>query len=561
MGFLAGVATVLSPCILPILPIMLSGAVGGRSRPYGILVGFVFSFALFTVFATWLVKSIGLDINLLRYISAAVLALLGITLLLPELQNKINSLIKLPQVSSQSKKGFIGGLLIGATLGLVWAPCAGPILAAVITLAATAKASWDSFLVVLSYAFGTGIIMLIIILASRQLIEKIKGIYQHLDKIHRVFGVLIMLAALGIATGYDRKIQTYIVEATPAGWTSFLQSFEGNNKVLEAIDKLTSRDTTMGLNIKEKTLAPELTDITAWLNSEELQLADLRGKVVLLDFWTYACINCIRTLPHLKEWHEKYKDDGLVIIGVHSPEFAFEKDLNNVKQAVSEYGLEYPVALDNDFATWQAYNNRYWPAKYFIDRDGYLRNYHFGEGGYEESEQIIQELLAETGIKPSEEITKIEDGSFDPRQSPETYLGYWRLDNFKNERDIVKDQAHNYQLAADLNSNEWTIGGNWQMEYQTLKSVDDSVKLKLKFRARNVFLVMGSNQKAKVVVSLDGRELKENERGGDVAPDSTLEVSEYRLYRLVEVDDFVEDGVLEFTFPAGVELYAFTFGS
>ncbi len=561
MGFLAGVATVLSPCILPILPIMLSGAVGGRSRPYGILIGFVFSFALFTVFATFIVQSLGVDINLLRYIAAGVLALLDVMLLFPALQSKINSMIKIPQLSSEKRQGFMGGLATGATLGLVWAPCAGPILAAVITLAATAQAGWGSFLIILSYALGTGIIMLIIILASREVLEKVKVIYKHLDKIHRVFGILVIIAALGIATGYDRKVQAYIIEATPEGWTSFLQSFEENEAVLEALDNLENKDTSMDFNIKEKNLAPDIRDIEAWINSEPLSLEDLRGKVVLVDFWTYSCINCIRTLPYIESWHEKYKDDGLVIIGVHAPEFAFEKDLGNVQKAVKEYGLQYPIALDNNFSTWKAYNNRYWPAKYFIDRDGYLRHYHFGEGEYKESEELIRQLLAEEGQLPQDELSVEDNTSFDPRQTPETYLGYWRLANFKNQNELVRDEGNSYQLVDNLKKDDWTIGGDWRMEYQNLDSTSDNARLKLKFSAKNVFLVMGSQDTREVKVMLNGQELGASDRGSDVNDSNIVQVKEHRLYKLIESDQFIEDGILELIFPDGVELYAFTFGS
>lgn len=561
MGFLAGVATVLSPCILPILPIMLSGAVGGQSRPYGILVGFVFSFALFTVFATFIVQSLGVDINLLRYIAAGILALLGLMLLFPGLQNKINSMIKMPQLSSERKQGFGGGLATGATLGLIWAPCAGPILAAVITLAATAQAGLGSFLIVLSYALGTGIVMLIIILASRELLEKVKVIYKHLDKIHRAFGILVIIAALGIATGYDRKVQSYIIEATPEGWTSFLQSFEENDVVLEALDSLENKESSMDFNIKEKNLAPDLRDIEAWINSEPLSLEDLKGKVVLVDFWTYSCINCIRTLPYIEAWHEKYKDDGLVIIGVHAPEFAFEKDLGNVQKAVKEYGLEYPIALDNNFSTWKAYNNRYWPAKYFIDRDGYLRHYHFGEGEYQESEEIIRQLLAEEGQVPHDDLVAEDKVSFDPRQTPETYLGYWRLANFKNQNELSRDESTNYQLSDSLKTDDWTIGGNWNMEYQNLNSTANDARLRLKFSAKNVFLVMGAQESKGVKVLLNGQEVGSSDKGSDVDSSGIAQVKEHRLYKLIESDNFIEDGILELVFPEGVELYAFTFGS
>jgi len=470
-------------------------------------------------------------------------------------------MIKIPQLSSEKRQGFMGGLATGATLGLVWAPCAGPILAAVITLAATAQAGWGSFLIILSYALGTGIIMLIIILASREVLEKVKVIYKHLDKIHRVFGILVIIAALGIATGYDRKVQAYIIEATPEGWTSFLQSFEENEAVLEALDNLENKDTSMDFNIKEKNLAPDIRDIEAWINSEPLSLEDLRGKVVLVDFWTYSCINCIRTLPYIESWHEKYKDDGLVIIGVHAPEFAFEKDLGNVQKAVKEYGLQYPIALDNNFSTWKAYNNRYWPAKYFIDRDGYLRHYHFGEGEYKESEELIRQLLAEEGQLPQDELSVEDNTSFDPRQTPETYLGYWRLANFKNQNELVRDEGNSYQLVDNLKKDDWTIGGDWRMEYQNLDSTSDNARLKLKFSAKNVFLVMGSQDTREVKVMLNGQELGASDRGSDVNDSNIVKVKEHRLYKLIESDQFIEDGILELIFPDGVELYAFTFGS
>jgi cytochrome c biogenesis protein CcdA/thiol-disulfide isomerase/thioredoxin len=548
MAFLSGVATVLSPCILPILPIMLSGAVGGKRKPYGIIVGFVLSFAIFTVFATALVQSLGIDLDVLRYVAAVILALLGLTLLFPQIQEKINVLVKTPRLQAGQREGFRGGLATGATLGLVWAPCAGPILAAVITLAATAQAGIGSFMVVLSYALGTGVVMLLIILGSRRILEKVKKLYTHLETIHKVFGILVIIAALGIATGYDRKVQIYIIDVTPASWTTFLQSFEQGTVVDSAIESL-DKDT-KGLNINGGQ-APELIGVASWINSDGESIVDLKGKVVLIDFWTYSCINCIRTLPHLKDWHEKYSDDGLVIIGVHSPEFAFEKKFSNVEKAVEDFGLEYPIALDNDFSTWRAYNNKFWPAKYFIDREGNIQHTQFGEGNYKNSEEMIRQLLAEGGDMPEEELSQPGPAPYSIGQSPETYLGYWRLAKFENLPELSQNSSYNYQLAGSLSNNEWTIGGHWRMEEKRLISEKDGSRLKMKFSGKNVFLVMGSPTSKQVEVLIDGQ----------TAALSPITVDEFKLYDVIKDNSFIKGGILELVVPEGVELYAFTFGS
>lgn len=556
--------TVLSPCILPILPIILSGAVGGRARPYGITVGFTFSFALFTVFATLLVQSFNIDLDILRYIAAGILALMGLFLLFPKLQLKLNSLFRVPTMQNQNKHGFWGGVAIGSTLGLVWAPCAGPILAAVITLAATSQAGLGAFLIAFSYAFGTGLVMLIIILASRQLLERIKKLYAYLETIHKAFGVIVIIAALGIASGYDRKIQSYIVDKLPDGWVSFMQSFESNQNVLQELDRLQNTSTDMpkvNLNVDKPVSAPELVGIAGWINTDPIKIADFRGKVVLVDFWTYSCINCIRTLPYLKAWDEKYRDDGLVIIGVHAPEFAFERDYDNVVKAAKDFELEYPIALDNDFATWQAYSNRYWPAKYFIDKEGKIRHYHFGEGDYEKSEMVIQALLAETGVTVNESLTREADSATSFFQTPETYLGYRRQENFVNVGELVQDQPVIYQIADKISSDHWSIGGSWQMGEQILKATGADSILRFRFNAKEVYLVMGSDQPQTVDVYLDGQPIGDDQAGQDVVASKVPTVSDYRLYRLVKSEKNIKSGLLELRVPEGVELNAFTFGS
>ncbi len=566
-GFLAGLATVLSPCILPILPIILSGAVGERRRPYGIISGFVLSFAAFTIFAAAIVQSLGIDLDSLRLVAAIILALLGLVLIFPKLQYWLNSLFKIKTKSDSSSQGFWGGFGTGATLGLIWAPCAGPILAAVITLAATANSTFGSFLVTLFYALGTGSIMLVIVLAGRRLLEKIKKLYAHLETIHKVFGVLVLIAALGIATGYDRKVQTAILNITPEGWTTFLQRFENAPIVNQAIEDLQQTATDkkvpkVNLSDDNKNIkAPELASITAWLNSEPLTIEQLKGKVVLIDFWTYSCINCLRTLPYLKDWDDKYRDDGLVIIGVHAPEFPFEKKLSNVEKAVVDLGLKYPIALDNDFATWNNYNNSYWPAKYFIDRDGYIRHHHFGEGEYEESEKVIQYLLAESGTLPTDEISQVKDEDYNVWQTPETYLGYWRLERFQNESEVVRNQVSQYDLDNRLSNDQWTIGGSWIMMEKDLFSAGSDARLQLKFNAKDVYLVMGAETPTKIRILLDGQAISSDQAGPEVDDIGEILVSDYKLYHLVSAQKFQSKALLELQIPAGVQLNAFTFGS
>ena len=380
-AFLAGVITILSPCILPVLPIILTSSIGGvntgKSRPMGVVIGFILSFTFFTLFLSTIVRLSGISADTLRLISVFVIGGFGISLLVPQFQVLVERLFsKLAgfMPSSQGRTGFGGGLLIGFSVGLLWTPCVGPILASVISLAITGTVTFDAFLITLAYSLGTAIPMFLIMLGGQNVLRRVPWLLSNLGHIQKLFGVLMILTAIGIFFNVDRRFQTFVLNTFPQYGTG-LTKFEDNELIRNQLDKKS------GNEIKKEDLgkpmfdliepkgvqAPEIIPGGAWFNTNPFTLKQLRGKVVVIDFWTYSCINCQRTLPYLRDWNEKYKDKGLVIIGIHAPEFEFEKNEKNVAQAIKYFNLTYPIVQDNDFATWRAYNNRFWPAKYFID--------------------------------------------------------------------------------------------------------------------------------------------------------------------------------------------------
>jgi thiol-disulfide isomerase/thioredoxin len=452
-------------------------------------------------------------------------------------------------------------------------------MASVITLAITSSVSLGAVFVTFAYAFGTALPMLAIMLGGRRLLQRAPWLLSRAGQIQRGFGVVMILIAVALQFNLDRKFQTWVLETFPAYGTGLTQ-LEDNDVVRRRLDALEGDADASPLaplldkpavsaeaepeetlfNVATPVPAPELTGLQAWINRDPTTLAALRGQVVVVDFWTYSCINCIRTLPYLKTWHDKYADDGLVILGIHAPEFEFEKKLANVEQAVRDFDIAYPVAQDNDFATWRAYGNRYWPAKYFIDREGNIRHYHFGEGAYEESERVIQALLAEGAEMPTAAVEPAADPDYDQRQSPETYLGYWRAANFANALEARQDETMTYTYPAALDRNAWALNGDWEMAEKSLYSRVADAGLRFKFSAKEVYVVMGADTPATVTVTLDGAPLTAVTAGSDVE-NSRMSVGEYRLYRLIASDKFIEGGLLELSFPDGVELNAFTFGS
>lgn len=564
-AFLAGIITILSPCILPILPIVLSGSVGsGKRKPQGIVTGFVLSFTFFTLFLSALVKATGVSADALRGLSIAIILIFGVSLLLPQFQvimEKIFSKLSNRFAVKGTREGFGGGVLIGLSLGLIWTPCVGPIIASVITLAATSEVSFAAFFITLAYSLGTAIPMLAIMYGGRGLLQKIPWLLPNTNKIQKGFGILMILTAIGIFFNIDRRFQTYILTTFPQYGTG-LTKFEDNDAVKNQLDKLFKKDNDKAsapAGLKDtKIAAPEIIPGGVWLNSEPLTMKELRGKVILIDFWTYTCINCQRTFPYLNDWHDKYKEKGLVIIGVHSPEFEFEKSEKNVAEAIEDFGLKYPVIQDNNFDTWNAYSNRYWPAKYLVDKDGLIRYTHFGEGAYAETEKVIQNLLIESGQMIQVDIKDDTTSSRQQDLSHETYLGYQRMQYLMGQ-ETVDPGEQQFTLSKDISRNKFSFGGTWNIGKESATAIDDAT-LVYNFNANKVFLVMNPGvASGKVKVTLDGKLVDAKSAGKDVKNGYVL-IDGDRLYELIDLKGNPGNHLLKLEFTEGIEAFAFTFG-
>jgi len=428
-----------------------------------------------------------------------------------------------------------GGFLLGASLGFVFVPCGGPVLAAISAVAANEKIGARAVGVTLAYALGAAVPMLLIAYGGRGISARLRA---GASRIRPAMGLVIAATAFALVFNVDQHFTT----ALP-GYTDALQKHvERTSSARRELGKLTGAGEGLVANDSLATdygAAPPFRGIDAWINSKPLTTQQLRGKVVLVDFWTYSCINCLRTLPHLKAWYARYHKDGLVIVGVHTPEFAFEHSLSNVRRATKRLGVEYPVALDNSYGTWNAYANQYWPAEYLIDRRGHVRHVHFGEGQYEESENAIRTLLGETAVP----MTRVADTTPRDLISPESYLGYARLDRFVGTR-IHNDQPWRYSLPPSLPQNALAYGGTWTVGQERATAGPDA-KLRFHFHANDVYLVLAGHGSVRVLV--DGRELKRVRVDGD------------RLYTLVDSPHLL-DAILELRFTPGISAYAFTFG-
>jgi cytochrome c biogenesis protein CcdA/thiol-disulfide isomerase/thioredoxin len=639
---LAGLVTVASPCILPILPIVLTASVNeGRARPLALIAGLVISFTVFTLAISQVVGALGISPTALRIAAVAIIGLLGLGMFIPAFTERLELLFsRLTGLAPRTHRaGWVGGLMTGATLGIVWAPCAGPVLAAITTLAATQRVTLASAAVTAAYGLGVGIPLLLIAYGGRGIVRRIPTLARRSRGLQRGFGVVMVGIAVLMAFGADVTVTAWATGALPAGWNDRLQAFEDTPLARTQLDRLVGRTaapvfaaapndtqptaalpiaaapsnasppdgaaqaavpgatvppiatdrptatpaptataaaeampmttpmatltavpqpTQPPLDLPDQGPAPEFTGVTNWLNTQPLTLAALRGKVVLIDFWTYSCINCIRTLPYLTDWYAKYHDQGLVIVGVHAPEFAFERDTNNVKQAIARYGIRYPVAQDNDFATWNAYGNRYWPAEYFIDARGHVRYTHFGEGEYDQSERVIQQLLAEAGQTVHQDVTAPSAVPISGQQTPETYVGFDRQERFASPGKVMPGLTANYDLPSSLPLHWFGVGGAWTFEHEYAQSATGDT-LRLHFYARDVYLVMSSDTPANVRVSLISPAAANQSE--DVKTDGLLAVSQARLYHLVRLPS-AQEGTVELHFEQpGVRVYAFTFGS
>ncbi len=569
-AFLAGLATVLSPCILPVLPAILSAsASGGKGRPIGVILGLIMSFVFFTLTLTTLVQSLGLSANVLRYIAIAFIGFFGMILLIPILSEKFaiftdslaNFGTRLQARSRTQRSGFMGGLIIGLALGLVWTPCAGPILAAITTLVATQRVGLEVILLTIAYSLGAAVPLLMIAYGGQRAL-RVPSIAKHTERIRQVFGALMILTAIALALNWDVVFQQSILDYIPS------VQLEKNAWVQEQIQKLRG-PSPFTVEPQKKTNgqeahslpyiapAPPLQGATAWINSLPLTLDQLKGKVVLIDFWTYSCINCIRTFPYLRRWNEIYKDKNFIIIGVHTPEFEFEKDENNVKKAVERFHLVYPIAMDNHYQIWQAFYNSYWPAHYLIDQNGIVREVHFGEGDYLETENAIRSLLHLPLLKEEKEEKATTDRT---SLTPETYLGYQRAVAYTPDIHIVRNKMAHYDYQDVLKPNELGLKGDWTIDAEHITSDSNNAQLSLNFQANRVYLVLGGKSPLPIKVELDGKPLPSSFWTSDMGSKGEITVKDPRKYDVVDLKGKGGRHLLTLDVPKGIQAYAFTFG-
>ncbi|PHH40616.1 cytochrome c biogenesis protein DipZ [Pseudomonas putida] len=586
LAYLGGVLTIVSPCILPVLPFVFART----GQPFiksglPLLAGMALTFALVATLAAvgggWVVQ-----VNQYgRWLALLFVALFGLTLLLPRLAERLTRPLvsagsRLSEAAGQDNRPRPGAsFLIGVATGLLWAPCAGPILGLILTGAALQGASIATTLLLLAYAAGAATSLAAALLLGGKVFALMKRSIGTGEWIRRGLGAAMLAGVAAIALGLDTGLLARLSTASTGGIEQALvgkltsKSPTGNGTMMAQIPAaggaMKVADKAPGTLPVEGQLPP-LNGAVQWLNSPPLDAQALKGKVVLVDFWTYSCINCLRTLPYVKAWAEKYRDQGLVVIGVHAPEFAFERDVGNVTKAMKELGINYPVAIDNDYKIWRAFNNEYWPAHYFADAQGRIRYHHFGEGDYAESERVIQQLLREAGARTVADGLINADAQGvqqapDMNQvlSPETYVGYQRAEHFVPETGLVPDKVATYNPPANLTLNDWSLGGQWAVGAERATASAPASRIVYRFHARDLHLVLGPGADGKPVrfnVSIDGQ-APGAAHGVDVAADGSGRVTEQRLYQLVRQTDEVKDRTftIEFLDP-GVSAYAFTFG-
>ena len=597
--FLGGVLTILSPCILPVLPFVFVRSeqkflTNGLPMLAGMAITFAAIATLAAVGGAWAVR-----VNQYGRIFALVLlTVFAATLLSTRLADwfarpfvALGNRLAQPGSAEQRKFTLLNSLLLGVATGLLWAPCAGPILGLILTGAAISGPNARTTLLLFAYAAGAATSLAVALLAGGRVFAFLKKSLGTGEWVRRGLGVAVLLAVVAIVFGWDSTVLTRLsLNGTNSLEQSLIDKIHPQSAGAPGGSMMAMSNSTMAMsnsktdghammmsaakpagNLPVEGEIPSFAGATLWLNSPPLTPESLRGKVVVVDFWTYSCINCLRALPYVESWYEKYKDHGLVVIGVHAPEFAFEKDPNNVRRAVADLNVAYPVALDNNYAIWQAFNNQYWPAHYFIDAAGRIRGHHFGEGNYDESEAIIRKLLTEAGQKDlppagmgTAKLVGVEaapDEAHD--QSPETYVGYRRAENFASPGGFAQDQSHVYSAPAALKLNQWALGGSWNVDPEKAVLSSAPGKITFRFYARDLHLVLGPAGDGKAVrfkVTLDGAAPAAS-HGADTDAGGAGMIDSQRLYQLIRQAGDVGEHVFTIEFlDAGVQAYSFTFG-
>jgi cytochrome c biogenesis protein CcdA/thiol-disulfide isomerase/thioredoxin len=571
LAFVGGVLTILSPCILPVLPFVFARADQPfRRSGLPLLTGMALTFSAVAVAAAfgghWVVRLNQGG----RYVAMIVFLVLGVSLLFPSLAEALTRpLVRAGsrlQGGSSTESSIGKSFVLGISTGLLWAPCAGPILGLILTGAAIQGPSARSSFLLLSFALGAAASLGIALFAGNKVFSALKRSLSFEIWIRRGLGVAVILGVVAIALGWDTNLLTKFSFVNTSKAEAHLINTLGSAK--PAVLAVSAAEA--GPTLADEGPMPEIKGAVAWLNSAALSRDSLRGKVVLIDFWTYSCINCLRALPYVEGWAAKYKDSGLVVIGVHTPEFAFEKERANVEKAVRDLKITYPVAIDSEYKIWRAFNNEYWPAHYFIDGKGRIRYHHFGEGEYDESERVIQQLLKENGatslsggtINVSAAGAQASPDNKDIR-SPETYLGYNRAEHFASAEPLSQDSRKVYTPRPRLSLNQWALSGTWRVGAENAVLQTAPGKIAFRFHARDLHLVLGPTKDGKPVrftVKLDGTPPGED-HGSDTAASGAGTVQSHRLYQLIRQKGAVEDRTFEIEFlDPGVQAFAFTFG-
>ena len=555
VGVLAGIVTGLSPCVLPVLPILAAGGAveGGRWRPVGIVAGMVLTFSVVTLLGSSLLSFLGLPQDLLRDIGIAVLFILGASLLIPAL----GYLVERPfaRLTPNRVTGSHNGLLLGGSLGLVFVPCAGPVLAAITVVGATHRLGFESAALTLCYAIGAAVPLLILAYLSRRAASNFRSVRRRAPLLRQAAGVLIIASAAVIALGVAQPLQKDL-----PGYTTALDNrIEGNGSITSNLDKVSGEHAIKQVDPSGHTLpdasnrvltdygpAPRLLKITAWFNTpgdRPLTLASLKGKVVLVDFWTYSCINCERAIPHLEAWYKRYSPYGLEIIGVHTPEFAFERVVGNVRTAIKSLGVDYPVAIDNAYTTWLSYGNEQWPTEYLIDQTGHLRYIKAGEGDYSQTESLIRDLLATGGkqLPPRTNVPNLTPTEF---TTAETYLGFLSSGMYAGPP-IVLGKPKAYTFAPDVPQNRVSLQGVWTSNSSDLVS-GRGAELRLRYQAKDIYIVLGGH--GTVNISVGGRRVGQ------------LDVNGYPRNYTIMKGDHLTTSLLQLDMSPGISAYDFTFG-
>ncbi len=563
LAYLGGLLTIFSPCVLPVLPFIFARSDQSfRRSGLPILLGMAATFTLLASFAAvggaWLV-----EINQYgRYAAMLLLLLLGMALIFPALSERMMRPFvvlggRLQQHADQ-QANLKGSLLLGVAVGFLWAPCAGPILGLVLAGAALNGANLYSALLLLVFAVGAATSLGLALLAGGRIFSLMKRGLGAEEWVRRGLGMAVVAGVAVIALGWDTRFLSQF---------TFLSTANTEQKL---ITQLAQKPGAVAKTSAISPLMPPISGATQWFNSPPLSSESLRGKVVLVDFWTYSCINCLRTLPYLKAWNEKYRTQGLIIIGVHAPEFAFEKDQHNVEQAIHDLGITYPVAMDNQYAIWNAFSNKYWPAHYLIDAQGRIRHQHFGEGAYQETEQMIQTLLKEAHqgvLAMDNELVQVEGvgataAAADRERSPETYIGYARQQNLASPEATKQDIAAVYSTPRTLKPNQWGLSGKWLVSAESAALQAPGGAISYRFQGRDLHLVLGSSNDKPVrfKVTLDGVP-PGADHGADIDAQGNGVIHEQRLYQLVRQSGKIAVHTFRIEFlDADAEAFAFTFG-